>query len=109
MNDDATTVVMVYMTAPTMAEAELLAEAMITRRVAACVNILGAIQSRYEWKGVLEKSEEVALVAKTTKAQFAALETTVKELHSYECPCIVAWPLSDGHAPFLMWVRQAVK
>ena len=107
MNDDAT-VLMVYITAPTMAEAEALADVLITRRVAACVNILGSIQSRYEWKGVVEKSTEVALIAKTTRSQFATLETTVKELHSYECPCIVAWPITDGHAPFLAWVTKAV-
>ena len=108
MNDDAT-VLMVYITAATMAEAEALADALITRRVAACVNILGSIQSRYEWKGVVEKSTEVAMVAKTTRQQFPVLKEVITSLHSYECPCIVAWPITDGHAPFLAWVKQSVR
>ncbi len=104
--NDPDTGLMVYMTASTMAEADTIADALIGQRVAACVNIMGAIQSRYEWKGVVEKTGEVALVAKTTRRQFPALEKVVTSLHSYECPCIVAWPLTEGHAPFFAWVNQ---
>jgi periplasmic divalent cation tolerance protein len=101
-------VLMVYLTAADEGEAVRLAEQLVESRVAACVNVLGAVQSVYRWQGKVERAAEVALIAKTTRAQFPLLEQKIKELHSYECPCIVAWPLSEGHQPFLTWVREQV-
>jgi periplasmic divalent cation tolerance protein len=102
---NSTDILIVYLTAATAAEAEKLAELLVEARVAACVNVLGAIQSVYRWQGKVERAGEVAMIAKTTAAQFPRLEELVKQHHSYDCPCIVAWPLSGGHAPFLDWVR----
>ncbi len=99
---------MVYITVADRAEAESLADVLVRRRVAACVNILGAIQSVYEWQGNVEKSSEIAMIAKTTRSQFPALEKAVKEMHTYTCPCIVAWPVSAGYMPFLTWVNDQV-
>ncbi len=107
MSDNAD-VLMVYITAADAAQAAALAEQLVARKVAACVNLLGPIQSVYEWKGRVEHTSEVALIAKTTRARFADLEAAVREHHSYECPCIVAWPLTHGHAPFLEWVEKQV-
>lgn len=101
-------VLMVYMTAANRTEAETLAEVLVTERAAACVNVLGPIASVYRWMGQVEHAEEVALIAKTTAGAYAQLEALVKQNHSYECPCIVAWPLHHGHAPFLDWVRASV-
>jgi periplasmic divalent cation tolerance protein len=103
-----TTILMVYMTAANRTEAEKLAYELVRQRVAACVNILGPIRSFYEWKGVMETSDEVALIAKTTQDRFIDLEMIVKSLHSYECPCMVAWPLTQGHGPFLEWIERQV-
>lgn len=104
------TVLMVYMTAANQAEAKRLARHLVEQKVAACVNILGAISSVYEWKGKVENAKEIALVAKTTTAAYPKLERIVKANHSYECPCIVAWKIDQGNPPFLQWVgEQAAK
>ena len=100
-----TNVLMVYITAANDAEAQTLASLLVQHKLAACVNILGPIQSVYEWKGKLESATEVAMVAKTTGERFPELEKTVREHHSYENPCIVAWPLTHGHGPFFDWVK----
>jgi len=107
--NDKTKALFVYVTAASREEAEVIASALICEKVAACVNILGEIKSIYEWNGVVEKATEVAMIAKTTQAGFAALEKVVMKHHSYECPCIVAWPLSNGHAPFLDWIHTSVQ
>lgn len=99
-------VYMVYMTAGSDAEARTIAGHLVEHRLAACVNILGAVHSVYRWQGVVEEGTEVAMVAKTTAEGVEPLERAVKALHSYECPCIVAWPLAAGHGPFLDWVRE---
>jgi len=102
-------VLMVYVTVPNRDEAEKIATLLVKQKLAACVNILGEIQSVYEWKGVIERSKEIAMVAKTTTGQYAALEQLIKSHHSYECPCIVAWPIERGYPPFLAWVNETVK
>jgi len=99
-------VLMVYMTAANQAEAEKIAHILVVKKAAACVNILGGITSIYEWKGSIEHAGEVAMVAKTTTARFPDLERLVKAAHSYECPCIVAWPIQHGHPAYLDWVRK---
>jgi periplasmic divalent cation tolerance protein len=101
-------VLMVYMTAPDVAVAGTLADALVEGRFAACVNMLGAITSVYSWEGKIERGGEVAMMAKTTRAKFPALEALVKKHHPYACPCIVGWPLAEGHQPFLDWVRGCV-
>jgi periplasmic divalent cation tolerance protein len=103
MRDDD--VMMVYMTAPDQATAERIADVLVESGAAACVNISAPIASVYRWEGKIERSSEVALVAKTTRVAYARLEALVKSHHPYTCPCIVAWPLADGYAPFLDWVR----
>lgn len=99
----------VYMTAANAVEARTIARALVRERLAACVNILGPIQSIYRWKGAIEKGREVAFCAKTTRARFTALCKRVCALHSYEVPCIVAVPLAAGHPPFLGWIADSVR
>jgi len=106
--NDADPVWMVYITVADVVEAEALAESLVSRRVAACVNILGETRSVYEWQGKVEKSTEIAMIAKTTQSHYAALEKEVKDMHTYECPCIVAWPLTAGYIPFMTWVQDQV-
>jgi len=100
---------MVYITAPDASFAEKLADLIVSKRVAACVNILGKIRSIYRWKGRIERTGEIALIAKTTVARYSALEKLIRAHHPYECPCIVALPLDRGHGPFLKWIRDQVQ
>jgi periplasmic divalent cation tolerance protein len=101
-------ILMVYMTFASREEAEKIATLLVKQRLAACVNILGEIQSVYEWKGTIERSKEFAMIAKTTTGQYPALEQLIKNHHSYECPCIVAWSINRGFLPFLEWVKTNV-
>ena len=100
---------MVYMTAADEDEARRIARALVEERLAACVNILGRIESVYHWKGEVQASEEIAFLAKTADACFDALAARVRELHSYELPCLVAVPLERGEAAFLNWIGENVK
>jgi periplasmic divalent cation tolerance protein len=96
--------VSVYMTASSAEEAEKIAAALVEERLAACVNILGGIRSVYRWQGEVQRDDEVALVAKTRAALFDALAARVRALHSYDVPCIVAWPIEAGNPAYLAWI-----
>jgi periplasmic divalent cation tolerance protein len=99
----------VYLTVASRKEAEIIAVALIRDKLAACVNILPAAHSMYRWKGKLVKSREIILVAKSRKSLFARIEKKVKSLSSYECPCVVAWPITAGYKPYLDWVAKETK
>ncbi|SMP66146.1 divalent cation tolerance protein [Desulfonatronum zhilinae] len=98
--------IMVYMTAESMGQAKTVARELISNRLAACVNILDRMQSLYWWEGKVEESGEVVVLAKTRAELLPALAERVRAVHSYDCPCIVSWPLTDGHQPFLDWIGR---
>jgi len=99
----------VYITIDHRDNARKLAQTIVQGRFAACVNILGPIESIYRWEGRIENTEEIVLLVKTTADRYAALEGRVRELHPYDTPCIVAWPHSHGDEKFLAWVRGEVR
>ena len=99
----------VYMTASSNNEARKIGKALVESRLAACVNILDNMQPIYRWEEKVQQDAEVVLIAKTTDSLVAQLIDKVKSLHSYDCPCIVSLPVSDGYPPFLDWVRAEVK
>ena len=103
------TTMMIYITTANADEAARLAEALVEKRLAACVNILPGVRSVYRWQGRIEHAAEVALIAKTTEEKVPALTAEVRRLHSYECPCVVAVPIAGGAAPFLEWVAREVE
>jgi periplasmic divalent cation tolerance protein len=94
----------VYMTVASAEEAETIARALVTGKLAACVNILPGAKSIYRWKGQIEEAKETILVAKSRATLFPRIEEKVKNLSSYECPCIVAMPIAMGHRPYLDWL-----
>ena len=100
---------MAYVTAADEEEAYRIAKALVEERLAACVNVLGRIESVYHWEGEVQTATETAFLAKTTEACFDALAARVRELHSYELPCIVAVPLARGEAAFLGWIGENVR
>ncbi len=99
-------VLLVYMTAGGRKEAEAIGEALVMERLAACVNVFDGMTSLYWWEGRVQKDQETVLIAKTREGLFPALKEKVLSLHSYECPCVVAWPVPDGHPPFLDWIAE---
>ena len=95
---------LVYVTAPSLAEAESLADLAVTRRLAACANILPGMRSLYWWQGRLERADEVVLLLKTTTALAGELTRVLVGAHSYDCPCVVVLPIEGGHQAFLDWI-----
>jgi periplasmic divalent cation tolerance protein len=100
--------IVVLMTTGSREEAARLADVLVVARLAACVQILPEIESVYHWKGNVERSAEVLVLAKTTGANFAALESMVRSLHSYETPEIIALPIAAASAPYLEWLLASV-
>jgi len=96
----------VYIVAADRDEAGRIAEALVAEGLAACVNLLGAVESIYRWKGTVERAHEVALIAKTRRALFDRLSARVRALHSYDTPAIVAWPIVAGDAAYLDWIAE---
>jgi periplasmic divalent cation tolerance protein len=98
--------VSVYMTAASREEAEKIAQALVKENLAACANILAGVLSIFRWEGKIEHTTESVIIAKTTANKFDALQKRVKELHSYDCPCIVATPITAGNEAYLAWIKE---
>lgn len=97
---------LIYLTASSPEEARRLADALVGERLAACVNILGAIESVYRWQGAVVSDIETGLLAKTTVDRVEAVSRRIAELHSYECPCVVSVPIDGGNPEFLKWISK---
>jgi Uncharacterized protein involved in tolerance to divalent cations len=104
-----TGIVSVYATFANADEARIIARKVVDERLAACANILGPCQSIYYWQDKLEETEEVAAIFKTAEGQAEALIARIAELHSYDAPAIVAWPIVTAHPPYVEWILSASK
>lgn len=100
---------MIYITVSSKDEARTIGRELVQSKLAACVNIFDNMNSFYFWDGKLQDDNEAVLIAKTTKERVPQLMDKVKALHSYECPCIVTLPVTDGNPAFLDWVVAEVK
>jgi len=89
---------------PDRAAAERLADALIEKRLAACVNILAPCRSVYRWKDAVQRDDEHPMLIKTTSGNYAALEAAVRAVHPYELPEIIAVPIERGLPAYLDWV-----
>jgi periplasmic divalent cation tolerance protein len=99
-----TEIVSVYAVFADEDEARRIGRQIVDERHAACVNILGACRSIYRWQGKVEESEEVPAIFKTTAGQAPLLIARIAELHSYEVPAAVAWPIAEAPEPYSAWV-----
>lgn len=99
----------VYITASDVAEATRIGRALVEDRLAACANVISGMTSIYRWQNEICEDTEAVLIAKTTDNKVAALTERVKELHSYECPCVAALPIRDGNAAFLSWIEEQTR
>jgi len=108
MASESSEAIVVFMTAGSPEEAELLAQSLVSKRLAACVQILPEMQSVYWWQGQIENAREILLLAKTVQSNFAELEREVRSLHSYETPEIIALPVTEASAPYLEWLKGTV-
>ena len=89
-------------------EAEKIAHALVERRLAACVNIVGPIYSVYRWQGKVESAAEHLLLVKTTADLSDSVAKAIRELHSYELPECIQVPIEGGSAEYLKWIEESV-
>jgi len=87
-------------------EANKIAKKLVEAKLIACANIVRDIKSIFSWKGKLEKADEVLLILKSQKRCFPGIVKTVKKLHSYDVPEIIALPIIDGNKDYLKWVGE---
>jgi periplasmic divalent cation tolerance protein len=98
---------LVLVTAPDLKTARRLAKSALAARLIACANLIPKIESHYRWQGKLEKSAEVLLVLKTTRARLAKLEKLVLAEHPYDTPEFVVLRLDQGSARYLNWLQAS--
>jgi periplasmic divalent cation tolerance protein len=87
-------------------EALTIARMLVEEKLVACVNMVPGIHSIYRWKGEVCDEEEQLLIMKTRSGLFAGLQNRIRELHSYEVPEIISFPIAEGLPDYLNWVME---
>lgn len=93
----------------TIDEAKLIAKNLVTKRLAACTNIISGVTSVYEWKNEICCEDEFILLIKTKKDLFDEVKKEILAHHTYELPAVVSVPIENGHLPFLQWIEEKCK
>jgi periplasmic divalent cation tolerance protein len=101
-------IVTVYATFGAEEEARRIARTVVEEGLAACANVLAPCHSIYRWKGEVEEAGEVPVLLKTAAARAPDLLARIAELHSYDVPAAVVWPIADALAPYRDWVQVEV-
>jgi periplasmic divalent cation tolerance protein len=96
----------VYCTCESLEQAKMIAKEVVSQRLAACANILPKMISFYWWKDSIVEENEVVLVFKTKRGLFESLTTLIKQLHSYEIPCVIGLPILAGNPEYLQWIEN---
>ncbi|MCE2441445.1 MAG: divalent-cation tolerance protein CutA [Candidatus Latescibacteria bacterium] len=96
----------VFVTAPSEAEAARIGRTLVEERLAACANITGQIRSIYRWQDTIEDEPEFLMILKTSADSLDALIARANELHSFEVPEIIALPIHQGFPPYVDWIAR---
>jgi periplasmic divalent cation tolerance protein len=100
--------IIVFVSCESKEQAETIAQAVVTEKLAACVTVLPGVRSCYVWERKLTWSDEILLLVKTTRGRFDQLQDRIKSLHSYDVPEIVAVPIVDAFERYIAWIDQSV-
>ena len=101
--------IVVFITAGDSEEAGRIARRLLEERLAACVNTIGGVESKFWWKGKLDEAGEIALIVKTKASLLPDIIESVKKSHSYEVPEVIALPIVGGSREYLEWIDSVVR
>ena len=101
--------IVVTVTTSSQPEAETIVQRLLEAKLIACGNIVGPVHSRFHWAGKIDTADEFMVLMKSRGDLFAELSETVKALHSYEVPEIIALPMVDGSKSYLDWLSSCLK
>ena len=99
----------VLTTAGSHEEASTIAQALVDRGLAACVNVTASVESIYRWQGKVETAQEWLLIIKTTEAAVHGVQDAIVELHSYDLPECIVLAIEDGSTGYLQWIGKSVR
>lgn len=97
---------LVYLTLPKYIDAADFCERLLREKLAAGMNILGPCHSVFHWQGEIRKEEEWIILAQVARETMDKFQREVIKIHPYQTPCVIAWPIEQGHAPFLEWIKE---
>ena len=100
--------IQIFTTAEKKEDAEKIARDVVEKRLAACAQVLGPIESTYWWQGEVEKAEEWLCILKSRNDLYAELEKAIKGIHPYDVPEILAVPVISGNPDYLQWLDKEV-
>ncbi len=98
-----------FITTKNKREANKIVKKLIEEKLIACANIVDGVKSVFWWQGKVDQANEVLLICKTKKSCLSKLIKTVKTLHSYAVPEIIALPIVAGNKDYLKWMDDSVK
>lgn len=99
--------IVILVTAKDEAQANKIAERLVEEKLIACANIVPGVQSIFRWQGKTDRAQEVLLVLKSRRRHFPAIIKTVKALHSYDVPEVIALPIVEGNKDYLSWISES--
>jgi periplasmic divalent cation tolerance protein len=101
--------IVIFVTTANKKEAQRIAEKLIKNKLAACVNIVGRVQSLFRWQGKMDKQNEYLLIIKSRKEKLRTLIKVIKAIHSYEVPEIIALSVLAGDKRYLRWIDESLR
>lgn len=101
--------VIVLVTTSSLKEAEQIAQKLLEKRLVACINIIPRVHSRFWWKGEIERCDEALMIIKSKSEVFDELVESVRSVHSYGVPEILAIPIHNGFNEYLTWIDESIE
>ncbi len=100
--------IVIFITAKDKDEARMIATKLVEQKLAACVNIIDGVESVFWWEGKVGQAQEALLIAKSKKSLFKEILKTVKKVHSYTVPEVIALPIVKGSSDYLNWINDSI-
>ena len=101
--------IVVFVTVGSLQDGRELGRVLVDQHLVACVNLIPQVTSIFQWKGEVSEERECLMIMKTRRELYTRLESSVKDLHKYEVPEIIALPISHGLPEYLSWVRSSTR